>query len=118
MIPDYILWIMDGAKQYISFIDPKGIKLLEKNIKNPKIEFGNKIKELEARLQPITTDKTIILNSFILSGTPAREVRSFYGLSSIKEIEDKNVFFLEQKSECIDKMINKIVEKAELTNAL
>jgi len=44
--PDYIMWITEIDKQYITFIDPKGIRMLERNINNPKIQFYKTIKEL------------------------------------------------------------------------
>lgn len=45
--PDYILWIDTEDKQYISFIDPKGLMHIRPD--DPKIEFYKTIKDLEAR---------------------------------------------------------------------
>ena len=48
--PDFILWLIVGDKQYINFIDPKGLR----NLKGPdddKIKFYIKIKEIEERLR-------------------------------------------------------------------
>ncbi|WP_276324624.1 hypothetical protein [Acetivibrio clariflavus] len=39
---------------------------------DPKIEFHATIKELEVRLQPISSDNKIVLNFFIMSGTIPR----------------------------------------------
>jgi hypothetical protein len=36
--PDFILWIKTGGKQYLTFIDPKGIRN-SKGINDPKIQF-------------------------------------------------------------------------------
>lgn len=90
--PDFIMWIARDDKQYITFIDPKGIMMLEKNINNPKILFYKTIKELEAQLQPSYSKEQIILNSFILSGTPAADAAAFYGVK-ITEFESRNVLF-------------------------
>ena len=70
--PDYILWIDSDDKQYISFIDPKGLMHIRPD--DPKIQFYKTIKELEERLAPTSGEKTIVLNSFIMSGTPASSV--------------------------------------------
>ena len=43
--PDFILWIDTEQIQYISFIDPKGLRNIP--FKNPKIQFGKRIKEIE-----------------------------------------------------------------------
>jgi len=68
--PDFVLWIDTPDVQYISFIDPKGLRHLQWD--DPKIEFHATIKELEVRLQPISSDKKIVLNFFIMSGTIPR----------------------------------------------
>ncbi len=70
--PDFILWIDTPQKQYITFIDPKGLMRILPN--NPKIRFFERIKELEKRLQPSTNRKIIVLNSFIMSSTPAAQL--------------------------------------------
>ena len=105
--PDYIMWIAEGTKQSIAFIDPKGIMMLEKNINNPKIQFYKTIKELEVRLQPTCTEKQVFLNSFILSGTPAADASAFYGLKK-PEFESRNVLFLEDE-DCVEKMMSKVL---------
>jgi len=104
--PDYIMWIAEDEKQYITFIDPKGIMMLERNINNPKIQFCKTIKDLEARLQPTCTDKQIILNSFIMSGTSAADASAFYGVKR-QEFESRNVLFLED-DDCMEKMMSKV----------
>ncbi|MDZ7610538.1 MAG: hypothetical protein U0933_08155 [Eubacteriales bacterium] len=81
--------------------------MLERNINNPKIQFYKIIKELEDRLQPLCTEKQIILNSFIMSGTPAADVSAFYGVKR-PEFESRNVLFLEDE-ECIEKMLSKVL---------
>jgi len=46
--PDFILWLLVGKRQYITFVDPKGIRNLEGR-SDPKIAFHKTIKELEVR---------------------------------------------------------------------
>jgi hypothetical protein len=105
--PDYIMWIAEGDKQYITFIDPKGIRMLEKNINNPKINFYKTIKDLEARLQPTCAEKQIVLNSFIISGTPAADACVSYNVKK-QEFESRNVLFLEDE-DCVEKMMSKLL---------
>ena len=102
--PDYVLWIDTPSVQYISFIDPKGLRHLQWT--DPKIEFYAAIKELQARLQP-SGDKRIVLNSFIMSGTPSADLKQWWG-KTIVERREKNVFCLDEK-DCIEEMIAKIL---------
>jgi hypothetical protein len=102
--PDYVLWIDTPDVQYVNFIDPKGLMNIMPD--DPKVEFYNKIKDLEARLQP-TSDKTIVLNSFIMSGTPSADLKKWWGMSK-PEREAKNVFCLDS-TDCIEIMIGKIL---------
>jgi len=102
--PDYILWIDTPDVQYISFIDPKGLRHLQWD--DPKIEFYATIKELEERLKPTSGGKKIVLNSFILSGTRPEDLRQWWGKSQ-PERRAKNVFCLDE-SDCIEGMIAKI----------
>lgn len=72
--PDFILWINDGDKQHVIFIDPKGIRNL-KGLNDPKIQLH---KLLKSEIQPTLKDENICLDSFIISNTDYTEV-SFWG---------------------------------------
>jgi len=64
--PDFIMWVKDGAKQTIVFIDPKGLEHT-KELNDEKIQFAkNELKQIEQRFRR----NNIALNSFILSNTP------------------------------------------------
>lgn len=104
--PDYILWIDTPEKQFINFIDPKG--LMHFTPKDPKIKFYKKIKELEDRLAPTAGDKQIILNSFIMSATRGAELRNWWNMHDASEHEAMNVYTLDDKK-CVEKMIEKIL---------
>ena len=103
--PDYVLWIDAPDIQYISFIDPKGLMRVRSD--DPKVEFYKKIKELEIRLQPTATDKRIILNSFIMSGTKSVDLKQWWNMTKV-EREAKNVLCLDN-DDCIDVMFEKIL---------
>jgi hypothetical protein len=105
--PDFIMWIIKNGKQYISFIDPKGIRNL--NPKNdPKINLSIQIKEIEKKLD----DKNTILNSFIISNTNLSELKMIHSDSSYPFFEKKNVLFQENR-DYISTMINKILAQVK-----
>lgn len=104
--PDFIMWILSKDMQYITFVDPKGIRYLEGGEENPKIKFFNIVKDLEKELD----DSNIVLNSFILSFTPFKDIKKTWRGNITKEfLEDKNVFFQhDDRNEYIKKMMNKL----------
>jgi hypothetical protein len=88
--PDFVLWLIRDGRQFVTFIDPKGIR----NLSGPddeKIQFGQRIKEMEDQLR--ASEPTITLNSFILSNTPLEEVRWWDGGMSEDDFEDRHVLF-------------------------
>lgn len=86
--PDFILWILKGDKQYIKFVDPKGIRN-SKGINDPKIQFHKVVKE---KIQPQVAAANIELDSFIVSNTSYLEVQ-WKGDMSIEDFNDVNVYF-------------------------
>lgn len=62
--PDFILWVLKGNKQYITFVDPHGLQHEGPN--SPKVQFHRSIKQVEVRLG----NPSISLESYILSPTP------------------------------------------------
>lgn len=103
--PDFIMWIDTPEKQYITFIDPKG--LMHFGMNDDKIQFFTKIKQLEKQLAP-SAIKPVELNSFIMSSTPGKELRLWWHLSHAKDYEDRNVYTLDD-TQCVEKMIEKIM---------
>lgn len=103
--PDYILWIDTPEKQYITFVDPKGLLRIMPD--DPKIEFFKTIKELELQLAPTAGDKQIMLNSFIMSATKAPELHNWWHWDKTKR-EAHNVYTLDD-NQCVINMIEKIL---------
>ena len=111
--PDYILWIDTKDRQYMTFIDPKG--LIHHNPGDPKIRFFQTIKELENRplLQKTKGDKDIILNSFILSGSGFVEIKNKWNIidpsySDKTGFSKNHVIFLEH-DDCIKTMFEQLI---------
>lgn len=86
--PDFIMWIVKDGKQYITFIDPKGLVNIN-TIDDPKINFSSTIKELESRLG----DTGVILNSFIVSVTAYSVI--YWTQETLEKplLEEKNIVF-------------------------
>ena len=102
--PDFILWLVVNGKQYVNFIDPKGLRNLE-GPDDPKIRFHQTIKDLEHQLG----DPAVVLNSFIISSTPWNQVRWWHGGMSKEEFEARNVLFrLEDRDPYIRKLLQKV----------
>lgn len=103
--PDFILWILRPDKQFVSFIDPKGIRNLN-GIDDPKIKFRQTIKDLETQLRVNAAD--VVLNSFIVSNTLLHEI-SWRGSLNVNDFESHHVFFQkEDRLNYIEKILNTI----------
>jgi len=89
--PDFIVWLVRKGRQDIIFVDPKGLFHVAAN--DPKVQFHETIKELEARL-PAPDGEVVRLHSYIVSRTRSNTVVEMWGLSKL-EIESRNVLFLE-----------------------
>lgn len=63
--PDFIMWHIKDDKQYITFIDPKGLRNLEDGQRSPKLKLYEKLKVIEEKLG----NPNIKLNSIIISVT-------------------------------------------------
>jgi hypothetical protein len=103
--PDFILWIKKGGKQYLTFVDPKGIRN-SKGIKDPKIQF---YKYLSEKVQPQVIKENLVLNSFIISNTKLLEVH-WKDTLEIKDFNENHVYFQEeQRKEYIRNMIEMLL---------
>lgn len=91
--PDFILWIIKDEKQYIKFIDPKGIRN-SKGINDPKIQFHKVLKE---KIQPQVASAGIELDSYIVSNTSYLELNWKDGLS-IDDFNKNNVYFQKENA--------------------
>ena len=90
--PDFLFWLVDDktGKQWLSFIDPKGIRNL--NFSDPKFGLYKEIKQIKKQLG----DEMISLNSFILSVTTFSELLKVLGTTTKSDLEDRNVLFMDE----------------------
>lgn len=105
--PDFILWIKKDKKQYLTFIDPKGIRN-SKGISDAKIQF---YKYLEEKVQPQVASEQLVLNSFIISNTKWLEV-NWKDELTIEDFNENHVLFQEdQRGMYVEMMIESVIEK-------
>jgi len=87
--PDFILWLTITDRQFIVFIDPKGIRNIGFN--DPKIQFFQTIKDIERRLG----EPSVTLSSFIISNTPSHVMRLLWTVEK-KTMDARNILFQEE----------------------
>ncbi|MFG0260841.1 MAG: hypothetical protein ACF788_00380, partial [Novipirellula sp. JB048] len=109
--PDFLLWLLVDGKQYVTFVDPKGIRNLE-GPDDPKIRFYRTIKELEDRLG----DPNVILNSFIISNTPFQQVRWWTEDLTKEQFTKSHVLFQkEDKKTYIERLLTTAASDQQVT---
>ena len=101
--PDFILWVNDGERQRVSFIDPKGIRNLH-GFDDPKIQL---YKLLKTEIEPKLCDPDIVLDSFIISNTPYEEV-SFWNPVADKSVFRKNHIVFQMDEDYIGELLGMI----------
>ncbi|MFO0807581.1 MAG: DEAD/DEAH box helicase family protein [Gemmataceae bacterium] len=105
--PDFILWLLVGKKQYVTFIDPKGLRQLDDGSSNPKVQFYRTIKDIEQRL----ADPGVILNSFIVSSTPYQNIPMWGQGMAKDELEECHVLFQnDDRGSYVRKMLSRVLD--------
>jgi len=102
--PDFILWLLVGDRQHLVFVDPKGIRNL--GMSDPKIRFGEAIKDIQARL----SDSSVVLESFIVSNTPSYEMAKLWGVDKAAMRARHIVFQDEDSGSYIEDMLRDVME--------
>lgn len=109
--PDFILWLVIDKKQYVSFIDPKGLRQIQGFI-DPKIQLHKSIKTI---IQPKLNDPDIELNSFIISNTPYNQLIHWKGQECMDDFNTNHVLFQkEQREFYIQILIDKLTSDQKL----
>jgi hypothetical protein len=101
--PDFIFWLIVDDRQYIAFVDPKGIRNL--GFSDPKIQFFQTIKDIERRLG----DLSVTLCSFIISNTPSHVMRLMWNIDKAT-MGSRNILFQEEdKTTYVREMMDRIL---------
>jgi hypothetical protein len=104
--PDFILWLLVPKKQYVTFVDPKGLRQLDDGSSSPKVQFYRTIKDIEARL----ADPSVILNSFIVSPTPYKIIPMWgHGLTKAELQKCHVLFQRDDKETYIKTLLTKVI---------
>jgi len=102
--PDFILWLLFNGRQYINFVDPKGLRNV-RGPDDPKIAFYKTVKSIEEELQ--AQDPLITMNSFIISNTRSGEISWWNGGMTKEQFEERHILFQqEDKATYIAKMLS------------
>jgi catechol 2,3-dioxygenase-like lactoylglutathione lyase family enzyme len=90
--PDFLVWQLEGDRQRVAFVDPKGIRNV--GLQDPKIGFYETVKEIERRLG----DPGVVLESFIVSNTPSHVMRKQWGIEKA-EMTKRHVVFQDEDAD-------------------
>ena len=108
--PDFILWMVVGSKQYVCFVDPKGLTRVH-GFDDPKVKFHKTIKEIQNRLN----DSDIVLDSFIVSNTYQREI-DWWSIAndSDKDFSNNHVLFQKENQDSyISTLFNHLLNEVQ-----
>lgn len=94
--PDFILWVIQDGRQWISFIDPHGLRMARGGFNDPKIRLHMDLESLEPMLNRQCTDWQVYVTSFILATSRYEEIMRAFGTGqhSKEEFEKHNILFL------------------------
>ncbi len=99
--PDFMLWIIEGEKQYLAFIDPKGLRQVDRS--SPKMQLYKEIKSYEKKLN----DPNLVLESFVLSETKYPDLLN--NNLTREELADHHILFMDEGYDTyLAKMLTKI----------
>ena len=87
--PDFILWLVEGKKQKIIFVDPHGLRMESKE--SDKVQLYRKIKNVEKRLN----DPDVTLESCLIAPptTSKHQVQTQWGCADA-DLEALHLFFM------------------------
>ncbi len=95
--PDFLLWLVDDVtgKQWLTFVDPKGLRNLD--LSHPKLGLYKEVKTLEATLaaQAKVGEAPLVLNAFVLSPTKFADLLNVGDPTKKADLESRNVLFME-----------------------
>ena len=111
--PDFILWVIQDGHQWITFIDPHGLRMARGDFNDPKFRLHRDLRDLEPALQQRCPQWHVHLASFILSTSLYEETRWFFGTRrhSRGEFEDHNILFFDD-GDYLRKLLGQVLKEA------
>jgi hypothetical protein len=107
--PDFLLWLVDDqtSEQWLSFIDPKGLRNI--SLDHPKLQLYKEIKNIEAEINTTTSDScTLTLNAFILSPTKYTDLLNIGDSLEKSDLEDRHILFMESGGDYLQGLFSRI----------
>jgi len=109
--PDFLLWLVDEAtgQQWLSFVDPKGLRNLD--LSHPKLGLYKEVKSLEQTLsaQAKPGEPPLTLNAFVLSPTKFSDLLNVGDPTQKGELENRHVLFMEDGGQSyLDKLFARL----------
>lgn len=97
--PDFILWVVNGKKQRIVFIEPHGMIHANAYIHDEKARLHEELPERAKEIGQRSKKKNISLDSFVISATPYDDLHKRYddGAWDREKFAEKHILFPEQK---------------------
>jgi hypothetical protein len=77
--PDFILWIKEGMRQRIVFVEPHGMRYEKGYWADDKVKLHERLAQLSSEMANRAALKGISLDSFVVSMTRYDELRNYYG---------------------------------------
>lgn len=105
--PDFLLWLVDrdSGRQWLSLIDPKGIRQMD--LGDPKFGLADEVKRLQRELR-----LDICLNSFILSVTARRDLLNVADWSD-EDFRKRHILFMDD--DYLPEMFAMILAEGEMS---
>ncbi len=99
--PDFILWIVNGQKQRIVFVEPHGMLREGPYANDPKARLHEALPGLGQEFAARSTQKDVMLDSYIISATAYDDLRKKYddGTWDRTKFAAAHILFLERNSE-------------------
>ena len=91
--PDFILWVKDGARQRIVFVEPHGMLHAPAYGEDPKARLHERVQDLADALGV----RDVALDAYIISETPFDELRKHYddGAWTKEKFAERHILFAE-----------------------
>lgn len=99
--PDFILWVLDGKRQRIVFIEPHGMIHNKAYIHDEKARLHERLPVLAREIELRSKKKNITLDSFIISATPYDDLQKRYddGTWDYNKFAEKHILFQNRNPE-------------------
>ena len=96
--PDFILWVKEGGKQTVVFIEPHGMRHEKTYWTSDKVRLHERLRELSNTWGGKAGMNNVILDSFIISATSYDELRDYYGDGkwTMRQFADAHILFFER----------------------